>query len=235
MKRRFTSLVAALLAYLLVLSFAPAHADAYIIRTPAKDQIQEEEALQIACDYIHDLTGVEITGIFMVIDGMKVKNEAVNFFGPGYQWGADTNDDCWVLDIQNESTIVRPWVVLHGTTGEVLYWQYTDQVINCSYINMLPNDAQLSYEDAVEMAMNGFMQVMDESVPIDTSMILANSAFGSTSNWNSATVNLGDAPAWSINLSYTDTTNQYEYSVYINAENGTVFGESLLAMALSSC
>lgn len=93
---------------------------------------------------------------------MKVKGKVEAFFGPGYQWGADTNEDCWVLVIQNDSTIVRPWVVIHGTTGEVLYWQYTDQTTGCAYLNVLPTEGQLSYEDAVALAKNRFLQAMNE-------------------------------------------------------------------------
>lgn len=224
MKRRFFVL---LLVMLLSIT-SIACADSYILHKPDKNQLQENEALEIAREFLLDLTGVEITGVFKVVNGMKVKGKAEAFFGPGYQWGADTNDDCWVLVIQNDSTIVRPWVVIHGTTGEVLYWQYTDQTTGCAYLNALPTEGQLSYEDAVALAKNRFLQAMNEPSSIEDSAIYINPSFGNTNHWNTSAVNMGTVLAWNINLSYADSTEQYGYFVYINAENEEILGEQLV-------
>ena len=219
-----------LFAALLMLAKAAACADAYILHTPAQKQVQEDEALEIACDFLHALTGVEITGIYKVADGMKIKDKAEAFFGPGYQWGADTNDDCWVLVIRNESTVVRPWVVIHGTTGEVLYWQYSDQTTQCTYINCLPGEGQLSHEDAVEIAMDRFTRVINKPFSMDEGAVYLSSSFGNADNWN---IDMGTALVWNIHLSYINDAEQYGYSAYIDAESGEILREQRSAQPMS--
>ena len=39
---------------------------------------------------------------------------------------------------------------------------------------------------------------------------------------------MGTVLAWNINLSYVDSTGQYGYFVYINAENEEILGEQLV-------
>lgn len=225
MKKQSILLLVALLLCLPMFCGSIACADDYTLHTPKRGQLQENEALDIACDFLRDLTGVEITGIFQVVDGMKIEGQVFASFGPGNQWRADTTDDCWALVIRNESTIGRPLVVLHGTTGEVLYWEYTDKITNCTYFNSLPGEEHLSYENAVEIAKNGLMHVINEPL---SGMLSVSAGFGNTDAWNTATANMGTELAWVIDLYYLNSEGQYGYSVYINAENGEVLREQLL-------
>lgn len=78
MKRRFFALFLVML--LSITSIAGA--DSYILHKPDKNQLQENEALETAREFLLDLTGVEITGVFKVVNGMKVKGKVEAFFGP---------------------------------------------------------------------------------------------------------------------------------------------------------
>ena len=226
MKRRLIALITALVLSLFVLGCLAAYADTYILHTPTKDQIQEAEAIQIACDFITELSGVEITGIYSVVDGMKVKNKAETAFGPGYQYYVDTNDDCWMLRIRNETSI-QPRVLVHGTTGEVLYWEYSDIRNDRSYINMLPCEKDLPYEEAVQIAVDRFTQTLDGVETIDADKLIVQSAFAAAHNWNSLAAAWGDAPAWNITLQYGEPEIKYIYSMLINADNRMILDDSL--------
>ena len=208
----------------LILTMSIACADTYILHKPTQQQLQEAEALEVAKDFLYELTGVEITGIFKVVDGKKTKGKALSYFGPGYQWGADTNDDCWVLDIRNESVVERPWIVIHGTTGEILYWKYTDKITNCTYINRIPSEEHLSQNEAVEIAYGGFEHAIDEPFSIGYDGIYLDSCYGTADVWNTDIVNIGTAPVWYISIS----SEQYGYTVYIDAESGDILDEQLL-------
>ena len=113
------------------LGFPFAHADMDIEHFPTENQLQQKEAEKIACDFFYKLCGVELTDIYHLEKEEEVSGaEAV--FGPGYQYGVDTQEDCWDLDLRNRSHI-WPRAVIHGTTGEILSWQYYDMITRCSH------------------------------------------------------------------------------------------------------
>lgn len=56
-------LISLLIIVALVFGALTAYADEYVLYKPSENQLREEEALQIACDYLHELTGVEMTEI----------------------------------------------------------------------------------------------------------------------------------------------------------------------------
>lgn len=136
----------------------PAAADETILHTPAAGQIQRQEAIRIACEVIHEKTGVELTGLYRVKNGMKIKGQVEAYFGPGWQWldNSDIQEDCWVLILQNETRIRKPVVVLHGTTGEVLHWRFSDRETDASYVDLLPEDGQMTLEEARQLVMERF-------------------------------------------------------------------------------
>lgn len=208
----------------LVFAAADAIADTYALHEPSGNQIQAEDAVTLACEFIKELTGVELTGLYSVEDGMKVEGQPEMYFGFGWQWGADTSDDCWMLILRNQSTIDTPIVVLHGTTGEVLYWEYTDQAINCTYLNRLPTDDHLSCEEAVENAKSRFVVVMDKPLSGD-SIRFTGAAFGDADTWVAQAANTEAEPAWKIELLYEHPEEQYGYTVFFDAKSGEVLRE----------
>lgn len=101
MEKKNLRMICALLCLLVCLfSLLSAYADAYILHEPAAGQFQEEEAVELACAFVKELTGVELTGLYMVEKGMKVKDKTEAYLGPGHQWYANTKDDCWARTIR---------------------------------------------------------------------------------------------------------------------------------------
>ncbi len=201
-----------------------AMADTYILHTPTTEQIEEEEAVQIAAAFIKSMTGVELTGLYRVENGRKVKGEAEANFGPGNQWYADTAEDCWALSLRNESTISRPFVVVHGTTGEIVYWEYSD-ADGILYINMHPREGQhLTLEEAVVIAEEHVFEVFpflsQEEVAID-------GAFGLATNWSSIRKQFDAVPAWHIGLRYRHMEKDYAGFLIIDASSRETYDKDI--------
>lgn len=133
------------------------------------------------CAFVEERTGVKLTGIFAVKNDMRVDGLPEMYFGPGLQWEADTEDDCWAVTVHNE-THIQPFVVLHGTTGQVLYWSYNDLQNHCTYVNMLPDEDDMSREAAAELGRSRCTEALRSMVcPVfEGSMELA---FGTAGNW----------------------------------------------------
>ena len=226
MKKKSRRILCALLCMLCgVLPLMNTYADTYTLHVPSANQLQEEEAVELACAFVKELTGVELTDLYMVENGMKVKNKTEAYFGPGYQWFADTEDDCWAITLRNE-THINPFVVLHGTTGEVLYWEYHDEQKTCTYINMLPQEQHLSYEEAVEMAMSRYLYAVNGLEGADQATYVQ-LAFGSTSNWNSSLHFYEEMPAWNVMVRTPAVEPEYLYDMLISAQEGLILEEGL--------
>ena len=224
MMKRLAQFVALLLCIQLFVPFA-AQGDAYELHTPSGEQIQQEEAVALACAFVKDLTGVELMGLYAVEDGMKVEGQPEMYFGPGWQWDADTQEDCWAIHLCNE-THIQPFVVLHGITGEVLYWEYDNQENGCSYINRVPEEGQLSYEDVRMLAVDRFMNATAdiENMPQQTFL---GAGFGPADNWY-ASLQGGDCiPAWHINIQTPLEEAGYHYSLLVTAEDEVILRETL--------
>ena len=226
MNKRNLKMAGAWLCLLFCLfSLLNAHADAYILHEPSTSQLQEEEAVELACAFVKELTGVELTGLYMVEEGMKVKNKTEAYFGPGNQWGANTEDDCWAMAIRND-THIEPFVVLHGTTGEVLYWEYHDEQKTFSYIQIMPQEEHLSYDEAVAMAQKRYTCAVNgrDGAEQKTYVQLA---FGPASNWNRSLHTYEDIPAWSVIVRTPAIEPEYLYDMLITAQDGVILDEGL--------
>lgn len=220
------SLFAAMWLCFLLLIPSSVYADAYALHEPSGNEIQAEEAVTLACQFIKELTGVELTGLYSVEDGMKVEGQPEMYFGPGWQWGADTQEDCWILILRNQTAIDTPIVVLHGITGEVLYWEYTDQTINCTYLNSLPTDEHLSLQQAVNIAQSRFMPAMEPPLSAD-GIRFTGAAFGDSDTWVAQAADTEANLAWKIELLYEAPDGQYGYIGYFDAASGGVLREMI--------
>ena len=223
--KRLSLFAAMWLCFLLLIPLVVC-ADTDTLHEPSGNEIQAEEAVTLACEFIKELTGMELTGLYFVEDGMKVEGQPEMYFGPGWQWGADTQKDCWILILRNQSTIDTPIVVLHGTSGEVLYWEYTDQTINCTYLNSLPTDDHLSLQQAVNIAQSRFMPAMEP--PLSANGIrFTGAAFGDSDTWVAQAADTEANLAWKIELLYEDPDRQYGYIGYFDAASGGVLREMI--------
>lgn len=226
MKMKSRRIIRALLCMLCcALSLMDASADTYTLHEPMDNQMQEEAAVDIACNFVKELTGVELTGLYMVENGKKVKNKTEAYFGPGYQWSANTEDDCWAITLRNE-THINPFVVLRGTTGEVLYWEYHDEQKTCTYINMLPQKEHLSYDEAVDMAMSRYLYAANGLEGADQATYVQ-SAFGTASNWNSSLQSYSEMPAWNVMVRTPAVEPEYYYDLFVSAQDGLILEEGL--------
>lgn len=136
-------LIAALLALCSLLAcMMVAQADTDIYHTPTKDQLSEKEAFRIAVDFFMEASGVDISGEYR-------RAYYTALFGPGYQWYADTEDDCWVVSVDIGSDLpISAHATIHGTTGEVLHWSFRDEETKISYQCALPDETMLTLEEA---------------------------------------------------------------------------------------
>lgn len=131
-----------------------AQADTDIYHTPSKDQLSEKEAFKIAVDFFKEAAGVDISGEFC-------KEYYTALFGPGYQWYADTEDDCWVIRVDIGSDLpISAHAIVHGTTGEVLRWSFRDKETKISYQCALPEETMLTMEEAVAIVREQFAQAL---------------------------------------------------------------------------
>lgn len=223
--KRISLFAAMWLCFLLLIPLVVC-ADTDTLHEPSGNKIQAEEAVTLACQFIKELTGVKLTGLYSVEDGMKVEGQPEMYFGPGWQWGADTQEDCWILILRNQTAIDTPIVVLHGITGEVLYWEYTQQTINCTYLNSLPTDDHLSLQQAVNIAQSRFMPAMEPPLSAD-GIRFTGAAFGDADTWVAQATNTEAELAWKIELLYEDPDRQYGYIGYFDAASGGVLREMI--------
>lgn len=131
-----------------------AQADTDIYHTPTKAQLSEKEAFRIATDFFKDAAGVDISGEYR-------KTYYTALFGPGYQWYADTEDDCWVVSVDIGSDLpISAHVIIHGTTGEVLRWSFYDEGTRISYQCGLPEETMLTLEEAIAIVGEQYAQAL---------------------------------------------------------------------------
>lgn len=219
MKSLLYRIAVSLLLSALLIGMCAAHADTYELREPTGGELKSDEAVAIARDFMRDLTGVELTGLYVKADGRRIEGKTEAYFGPGSQWLADTEDDCWALVIRNE-TRIRPFVVVHGTTGEVVYWEYTDEETNQTFINLLPQDGQLTDAEAVVLAEKRFAAAMRGAPAIDPERLANQTAFGMAGNWCFDKPEYESLPAWLVQLTYTDDANQEYFCETVLAADG---------------
>ena len=127
-----------------------AQADTDIYHTPAKDQLSEKEARALMAEFYQNLWGVDITPCFR-------KGQYTALFGPGSQWYVDTEDDCWVISVEFDTELpIVPHMLLHGTTCEVLEWQFREKETKVTYQRAIPGEADLPLEETIAIAREQF-------------------------------------------------------------------------------
>lgn len=131
-------------------------ADTDIYHTPTKDQLSEKEACTLMAAFYQELWGVDITPCFR-------KGQYTALLGPGYQWYVDTEEDCWVISIAFDTELpIVPHILLHGTTGEVLDWQFREKETKVTYQRAIPGEADLTLEAAISIAREHFASVLTQ-------------------------------------------------------------------------
>lgn len=141
---------------LLTLLIGSALADRDIYHTPTNDQLSEKEARTLMADFYQNLWGVDITPCFR-------KGQYTALFGPGYQWYVDTEEDCWVISIAFDTELpIVPHILLHGTTGEVLDWQFREKETKVTYQRAIPGEADLTLEAAITIAREHFAAALTQ-------------------------------------------------------------------------
>ena len=197
-------------------------ADDYTLHKPTKDQLTETQAVHAAAMYFEDLTGIPAEDI----EKFYVPSEGEKAFGPGWQWQADTEDDCWALCFRTtELPIDSMFATLHGTTGEVLYWEYDDCMTNTTYIHMLPEKGMLLCKEAYELA----VEDMGAMLTIEKETILQNAYVTATYGMPYTTFEVNgrdndalDTPVWDIMIFYPSKSPQLIYQAVIDAESGYI-------------
>lgn len=120
-----------------------ASADTDIYHEPAEDQLRKEQALQLAADFWLKTCGVDLSEEYG-------KDSCTALFGPGYQWQVDTEEDCWRISIPFDTEApIHPFITLHGTSGEALYWSFRDKEARISYVCAVPDENMITAEEAI--------------------------------------------------------------------------------------
>ena len=147
-----------LLCWLLLLTLLiySALADTDIYHTPTNDQLSEKKARTLMTEFYQELWGVDITPCFR-------KGQYTALFGPGYQWQGDTEEDCWVISIAFDTELpIVPHILLHGTTGEVLDWQFREKETKVTYQRAIPGEVDLTLEAAIAIAREHFAAALPQ-------------------------------------------------------------------------
>ena len=209
---------------LLLLLASTALADTYELHTPDRNQVQKDQALAFANAFWQELCGVSIAPAVQ-----SGKYEAS--FGPGNQWGVETQEDCWAISIRSvKGPVSSLFLVLHGTPVmsedgtaniNVLYWSFRNKESQITYACAIPDVTMIDRYKAVQLSIRDFAAASD--IPEESITFNENGQFTLT-KWAMRDIceDLGDldgnVPVWSIVL-WSDT----KYADYlISADSGTV-------------
>lgn len=129
------------------------------------------------------------------------------------------------MTVHNE-THIQPFVVLHGTTGQVLYWSYSDLQNHCTYVNMLPGKDDMSREAAAELGRSRCTEAVRSMVcPVfEGSMELA---FGTAGNWMPVGEEEAPMSVWRVTVQTGAESPGYRYLLLAVAEDESILWEEL--------
>ena len=219
-----------LLSLLLILLLAStALADTYELHTPDSTQLSKDQALAFANSFWWDLCGVSIAPA--VQSGTYDAS-----FGPGYQWGVETQDYCWVISIRGvKGPVGGLFLILHGTPMksedgtaniDVLYWSFRSEESMITYSCAIPDVTMIDRYKAVQRAISDFAAVSNIS---EESITFNGNGQFTLTKWAMRDIceDLGDldgeVPVWSLAL-----MSESQYASYlISAYDGTVVYRSL--------
>lgn len=219
-----------LISLLIILLLAStALADTYELHTPDSTQVNKDQALAFANSFWWDLCGVSIA------PAVQSGTYDVSF-GPGYQWGVETQDDCWVISVKDvDAPVWSLFLILHGTPGKsedgtaninVLYWSFRGRESMISYSCAIPDVTMIDRYKAVQRSIRDFAAVSNIS---EESITFNGNGQFTLTKWAMRDIceDLGeldgDVPVWSIAL-MSDT----QYANYlISADEGTVVYRSI--------
>lgn len=219
-----------LLSLLLILLLSStALADTYKLHTPDNTQVSKDQALAFANAFWMDLCGVSVAS--------AVQSGAYDAsFGPGNQWGVETQDDCWIISIRNvKGPVGSLFLILHGTPGQsedgtaninVLYWSFRGKESMITYSCALPDVTMIDRYTAVQRSISDFAAV--SNISKESISFNGNGQFTLT-KWAMRDICKdlgdldGDVPVWSLAM-MSDT----QYANYlISAVEGTVVYRSI--------
>ena len=216
---------------LLLLLASTALADTYELHTPDRNQVKKDQALAFANAFWQELCGVSIAPAVQ-----SGRYEAS--FGPGNQWGVETQEDCWVISVKDvDGPVWSLFLILHGTPGKsedgtaninVLYWNFRGRESTISYSCAIPDVTMIDRYKAVQYAARDF--AAEAKIPEDSISFNGNGSFTLTrwamrDNCEDLGDLDGDVPVWSIFLSTDDLCAEY----LIDAYDGTVVHRSIEA------
>ena len=219
-------LLSLLLIFLLTTT---AMADTYELHTPDSTQLDKDQALSFANSFWLDLCGVSIEPAVQ-----SGTHEAS--FGPGNQWGVETQDDCWAIYVKGlQGPVGSLFLILHGTPDKsedgsasihVLYWSFRNKESMISYACAIPDVTMIDRYKAVQCSMRDLAAVANVS---ESSIAFNGNGQFTLTKWAMHDIceELGDldgeVPVWNIAL-MTET----QYADYlISAYDGTVVYRSI--------
>lgn len=193
-----------------------AYGDTDIYHTPTSEQLSEANALNIATAFWLELCSVDIS------EEIKTGNYTA-LFGPGYQWGANTEDDCWIIDISISADIsIQPSIIIHGTSGNVVFWQFRDKETKISYICAIPDETAVKENEAVEIAKACFVADADLA-ELDLNELYVRRSFGYAQCYVAfKNMPYENYPIWSILVSSSTGSFPEIGHYYISAIDRTV-------------
>ena len=219
MKRSFVLL----LLLCLLTAALPAHADRYILHSPKRGQLKSEEAVAIAKEYLLSLCPA--LGDSHLPDARPFSREYL--FGPGWQWGVDTEDDVWILPMPDA------YAAVHGTTGEVLDWRFTyptQENWYARYYHVLPE--KMDHTAAIQRAIEIAEEKAGDEKEWTREALYANAHYSYKEDWRVSQPEDGEIPAypiplWTVDLSYYVPGEDYARFVagYMLDEDGNVLAE----------
>lgn len=190
--------------------------DMDIYHVPTDQQISASEALSVMTTFWLELCSIDICK-------EMEEGKYTALFGPGYQWGVDTEDDCWVIEIPFGADIpIRPLLIVHGTTGDILYWEYRDKEEKIVYLNMIPESDMLSDSEATSIALDHFNSELGIT-DIRTVDFRINKSFGMGKYIvSSAHDEIETLPVWNILISFEENNTSFCGDYYLSAVDGSL-------------
>ncbi len=183
-------------------------------RAESECPVTYEQATQIAYDCLSQLWQRPVT-----------QGDMGGTCLPGELMGADTEDVCWEVMIQDE--LMFATVLVNGTTGQVLQWYYEDMEENVSYRCIRPGPEEITYDQAMEVAVSRSQQLLRELDIGEQNLVGDLSSYAPGVLFDQEAIGDTEEGVWLIILGYGQDSMDVVYFVYLHGLTGQVLDEEL--------
>lgn len=206
-RKRISSLLIALACLSM---FSTGFADIDKTYSDNQPPVSEEAALEKVAAFVLQQFNVSHSEVLRQYDYSHI-------IGPGSQWGASTDAECWLITFENNEFIatnvfLQDFILLvNSTSGEIEYWEFRDKITNATYQLTTPDMSDFQVNEIYLIAENNLLQAKPElqkqPVPMCFEALLSNNT---------------SALVWEVNVFFSFDNLNYVYQTRIDPQTGEV-------------